>query len=249
MPITGNDVVVSALMKAGVVGKGRPPDSYDSNNALGDLNDMIASWNTERWIQWDILDLGLVADGSTAGYTIGPGGDFDTGTIERPQRLTAGYVKQLVNSGLPVNTPLEIIPSREQYSRLSLPQLVSFPLYLFLDTSFPLGTVHVYPNPNANIYEVHVLIKNAIGEIDLTTDLSVLPRAYIPAFKFNLAKRLRQSYGKGAMRPDTELDRLASSSLNALIEANTQIPELVMPKVLITQSSGYNILSDQFGNG
>lgn len=244
--VTGETVVKAALLKAGVTGKGRQPDAFDSQNALDDLNDMIASWNIQRWINWGLLDKGIVSTGA-ASYTIGPGGDINM--VRAPRNLKAGYVKQLVNSGLPVNTPLEIIPSMEQYSRLSLPSLVSFPLYLFLDTTpWPLCVIKPYPLPNASIYEIHVIVQNPITMIELATDLTILPDFYIPAFKFNLAKRARQAYGRGKT-PDLELNALANDSLDVIIQANTQISELVMPKALITQSSGYNILSDQFGNG
>lgn len=243
-PITGETVVKAALKKAGVTGKGRQPDAFDSNEALDDLNDMIAQWNIQRYIVWGLLDKGIVSTGA-ASYSIGPGGDIDM--TRAPRSLKAGYVKQLVSSpGLNVNTPLDIIPSMEQYSRIALPGLVSFPLKLFLDTTpWPLCLIRPYPLPNANIYEIHVIVQNPINLIDLATDLSVLPDYYIPAFKFNLAKRLRQGYGRG-FKPDLELNNLASDSLDVLIQVNTQIAELVIPKVLISQTSGYNILSDQF---
>jgi hypothetical protein len=90
--------------------------------------------------------------------------------------------------------------------------------------------------------------KNAIPVYTMATIASVLsiPPQYIAAIKFNLAKRYRQAYGKG-LRPDPELNALARSSLDIVKQSNLQIPELIMPKVLIIQSSGYNILSDQFG--
>lgn len=248
MAVTGETVVTAALMKSGVTGKGRAPDTFDSQNALGDLNDMIALWNIQRWINWGLLDKGVVSDGG-AQYTVGPDPGSDIVISRAPRNLKAGYVKQLVNSGLPVNTPLEIIPSMEQYSRLSLPGLVSFPLYLFLDTTpWPQCVIKPYPLPNANIYEIHVIIQNPITLVELDTDLSVLPDYYIPAFKFNLARVLRQGYGRGRT-PDTELNMLAANTLDVIVQANLQISELVMPKALITQSSGYNILSDQFGGG
>ncbi len=241
--ITGETVVKAALMKAGVTGKGRQPDAFDSNNALDDLNDMIAQWNIQRYIVWGLLDKGIVSTGA-ASYSIGPGGDIPM--TRAPRSLKAGYVRQINTSGLPVNTPLDIIPSMEQYSRISLPTLVSFPLKLFLDTTpWPLCLIRPYPLPNANIYEIHVIVQNPIVQIELATDLSVLPDYYIPAFKFNLAQILRQGYGRGG-KPDIRLDQLASNSLEVLIQVNTQIAELVMPKVLISQTSGYNILSDQF---
>lgn len=242
---TGLTVVTDALKKAGVTGKGRQPDAYDSQGALDDLNDMIASWNVQRWIIWEVIDLGYTSQGVNP-ITIGPGGNINIS--ERPVNLKAGYVKLLPQSGsgLPVNQPLEIIPSREQYSRLALPGLVSFPLYLFLDTSYPLGKILVYPIANANLYEIHVIVQNPITYVDFNTDLSILPKYYIPAFKFNLAKIVRQGYGK---KEDAALNKLAADYLDVVVNANLQIPELIMPKILITQSSGYNILNDQFGNG
>lgn len=245
MPETGLTLVTSALQKAGVTAKGRPPDAYDLNSALTDLNDLIAAWNTERWIIWDLLDKGFVSAGTNP-ITIGPGANIDL--LRRPDALRAGYVRQINTSGQPVNTPLRIIPSREEYSRLSLPTLVSFPLYLFLDSSFPIGNIESYPIATANIYEIHVIVPNHISAVEAATDLTVLPPHYIPAFKFNLARMLRQGYGKGS-KPDVELNRLANYFRDAVIQSNLQVSELVMPRTLITQSSGYNIFSDQYGNG
>jgi hypothetical protein len=246
MPTTGADIVNQALKKAGILGVGRVPSAEDNNDALADLNDMLAEWNTQRWLVWDLLDLAVVSNGGSTPYTVGPGGLFNVS--RRPDRLESAYLRQLVGAGLNVDTPLEIIPSYEEYSRISLKTLTSFPLYCFLDSSWPLGKLYIYPWPQANIYETHIQLKNVIPVITLVTDMSTVPDHYIAAMKFNLAKRLRQAYGKG-LAPDPELNGLARSSLDVVKQSNLQIPELVMPRTLIIQSSGYNILSDQFGNG
>jgi len=156
----------------------------------------------------------------------------------------------LIVNGLNVDTPIEIIPSREEYNRLSLKGLTSFALYAYYDNAWPTGSLFIWPIPNATIYEIFISYKNAIPVFTAATIGTVLnvPAQYIAAMKFSLAKRYRQAYGKG-LRPDPELNALARSSLDIVKQSNIQIPELVMPKVLIIQSSGYNILSDQFGNG
>lgn len=244
MPETGLTLIAAALIKAGVTAKGRPPDAFDQQSALSDLNDLIAAWNTERWIIWDLLDVGFISTGA-ATYTIGPGGNFNV--PRRPDALRAGYVKQLnTTSGQRVNTPLKIIPSREEFSRLSLPGLTSFPQALFLDSSYPLGLVHPYPLPNANIYELHLIVPNHIIAVEAATDLTVLPPHYIPAFKFNLARILRQGYGRGS-KPDIELNRLANYYRDAVIQSNIQVSELIMPRAVMSgQGPGYNIYSDRF---
>ena len=76
-----------------------------------------------------------------------------------------------------------------------------------------------------------------------------LPRRDQGTTVFNPLIKIADSlYGKG-LQPDIELNNSARNSLDVVKNSNLQIPELVMPRSLITMSSGYNILSDQFGNG
>lgn len=240
---TGQDVVSAALKKAGILGVGRNASAQDTNDALSDLNDMIAEWNTQRWMVWDLLVDGFVSDGRTTPYTIGPGGNYNVS--RRPDRLESGFLRQLVATGLNVDTPIDIIPAGEEYDLLSLKQLTSFTLYAYLDSEWPMGNIFLYPWPNASQYEIFFRLKDVIPIVTANTDLSVIPDQYISALKFNLARRLRQAYGKG-LQPDIELNNLARNSLDVVKCSNLQIPELRMPKVLTMASSSYNILSDQW---
>lgn len=242
---TAADIVLSGLKKSGIVGLGQTPDGTDTIDALADLNDMLAQWTTQRWMVWSELDLSFVSTGANS-YTVGPGGNYDVSP--RPDRIEAAYLRQLINPpGLNVDTPLKVIPSREEYSTLSLKTLVSFPLYVFLDTAYPLANLFIYPEPNASIYEVHLILKNVLPVLLINSTIN-MPGQYIAAMKFNLAKRLRQAYGKG-LKPDPELNALARSSLDIVKNSNLQVPELQMPRALIGIGSGYNIYSDAFGSG
>lgn len=244
---TGADIVTQALKKAGVTGIGRAPSADDSQDALADLNDMLAEWNTQRWMIWHLLELSVVSDGRTLPYTVGPGGNFNVS--RRPDRIEKAYLRQLVSTGLDVDTTIEILPSYEEYAEISLKKLQSFSLYGFLDSSWPLANLYIYPWPQAARYSFHILLKDVLPIIDLVTDLSTIPDHYVSAMKFNLARRLRQAYGKGST-PDPELNNAARNSLDVVKQSNIQIPELKMPKALIRMSSSYNIISDQFsGNG
>lgn len=243
---TGADIVTQALKKAGILGIGRNPTADDTQDALADLNDMLAEWNTQRLMIWHLLDLAVVSSGQQTPYTIGPTGDFNV--ARRPDRLEKGFLRQFVSTGLDVDTRLTVLPSWEEYAEVSLKKLQSFSLYAFLDSSWPLGNIYIYPWPNATRYAVHLLLKDVLPILDLVTDLGTIPDHYVSCMKFNLARRLRQAYGKG-LQPDPELNNAARNSLDVVKQSNIQIPELVMPRSLITMSSGYNILSDQFGNG
>lgn len=240
---TGQDVVTAALKKAGILGVGRNASAQDTTDALSDLNDMIAEWNTQRWMVWDLLVDGFVSDGRTTPYTIGPGGNYNVS--RRPDRLESGFLRQLVPTGLNVDTPIEIIPAGEEYDRLSLKQLTSFTLYAFLDSVWPVGNIFLYPWPNASQYQIFFRLKDVIPIVTANTDLTAIPDQYMAAMKFNLARRLRQAYGKG-LQPDIELNNLARNSLDVVKQSNLQIPELICPKVLTMTSSSYNILSDQW---
>lgn len=245
MPTYGLDIVDQALKKSGILGIGRQASAEDINDGLADLNDMIAEWNTQRWMIWGLLSLGFVSDGRTTPYSVGPGGDYSVD--RRPDRLESAFLRQLVSppQGLNTDTPVKILPSLEEYSRLSTKALQSFTLYAFLDSSWPMGQLYLYPWPSASIYSIFLQMKGVIPIIEETTDLSVVPTQYVSAMKFNLARRLRQGYGKG-MTPDLELNKLARNSLNVVKQSNLQIPELVMPRVLTIMSTSYNILSDQW---
>jgi hypothetical protein len=246
MATLGSDVVTQALKKAGILGIGRVASPEDSQDALADLNDMLAEWNTQRWMIWHLLDLGFTSTGQTTPYTVGPAGNFNV--ARRPDRIESAYLRQFVSTGLNVDTQIQILPSYEEYSQITLKSLTSFPLYGFLDSSWPLGNFYIYPWPNAARYGVHIQLKDVLPIIALPTDLSTIPDHYVSAMKFNLARRLRQAYGKG-LTPDTELNNAARNSLDVVKQSNIQIPELQMPRSLITMSSGYNIFSDSFGNG
>jgi len=247
MATTGNDVVTQALKKAGILGIGRTASADDSQDALSDLNDMLAEWMTQRWMIWDLLSIGVTSTGQTTPYTVGPTGDFSVD--RRPDRLESAFIRQLVSppQGLNVDTPVSIIPSMEEYSRISTKSLQSFTLYAFLDSSWPLGNLYLYPWPNASRYSIYIQLKNVLPVVELATDLSEVPDHYISAMKFNLARRLRQAYGKG-MAPDPELNNLARNSLDVVKNSNTQIPELVMPRTLVYNTGAYNVFSDQFGS-
>lgn len=242
---TGRDVIYDALRRAGITGRGITPTNTDTTDALADLNDMLGQWRTQRFMQWSLLSTGFTADGrSTGGYTVGPTGEY--AMTPRPNRIESAFVRQLSNSGnLLVDTPLRVISAREEYDRISLKALVSFPMAVFLDTTLPQALLKPYPWPNAGQYAVYITTKNTMPVVTLATDMSAFPDGYVPAMKFNLARRLRQSYGKG-MKPDSELIRLANDALDVVMQANIQLPEMQMPVALLTRNgSGYNIISDQ----
>lgn len=241
---TGNDIVTAAFKKAGILGLGQTLAADDVNDGLSDLNDMLAQWRRQRWMVYHLLDLSFTADGRTTPYTIGPTGNFVISP--RPARIESGFIRQIVSGSLNVDFPnLRILPSWEDYSRVAVKALVSLPWAVFLDTAYPTGNVYFYPWPQSGIYESHLQVMDTLASITLAASYT-LPAEYDAAMKFNLARRLRQAYGKGKS-PDVELNAMADAALNVIINANVQVPLMRMPRALKRRGNAYNIYTDNLG--
>lgn len=243
-PETGLSVVTDAFLMAGITGQGQVPNAMDINLAFRRLNGMVSLWNTKRWMIFHLIDLGKTSDGRTAPYTVGPGGDYNI--ARRPDRIEFAFVRQLAqNQGLPVDTPLKVWEAKEQYDLNVLKlNFVSYPSGVFLDTTWPLGNLYVYPWPNATQYQIFIVMKDVLPVFTPQTLMSTLPDQYLECMKTNLARLLRQNYGRGRT-PDVELNAQAKDALNTVKNSNIQVPELRMPAGLPGAGNKiYNIYSD-----
>lgn len=201
---------------------------------------MIAQWARKRWLMWHLLDVPLISTGAMS-YTVGIGGDFNT---PRPDRLEAAFFRQIVPSQPnQIDYPLELIESRESYNNIALKSLKTFPDSIFYDAAYPIGVIYPWPVPQANIYEIHLTLKDTLAQFSTLTQTIVMPPEFIAAMKFNLAIRLRQSY---QLSPDVALIALAKDSLAVIRGANAQIPNLVMPSDLMRGGKIYNVFSDGY---
>jgi hypothetical protein len=186
--MTPIEAINQALKKAGVIGIGETAAAEDYNDAFWELQHMLAQWQQDRWLVYGLQDVSLVSTGEISN-TIGIGGEFN---VLRPDTIDAAYFVNLAQDGnLPVSYPLEILRSHEDYSRITLKTLNSWPMYLFYDTStYPLGTIYVNPVPATDLYEIHLIVKTPLPTpANQTTEMSVPPE-YNQAIIYNLAALL-----------------------------------------------------------
>lgn len=238
---TPGDIVRLALKDSGVLGVGQTALAEDTNDAFDTMNMILTQWQRKRWLVYHLVDHSIVSTGATS-YTIGPGGDIDT---YRPSTIEAAFFRQILNpQPNQVDYPLSLLLSYEDYSRITLKQLVTLPQWLFYDSSYPLGTLYPWPVIQSAIYELHVITRQELTEFtSLSQDID-LPPEYVAALRYNLAARLRPMY---QLPPDPSLTALAEDSLNTLRQANVQIPRLRMPLAVQTPGLPYNIYSDSWG--
>lgn len=234
---TARDIITAALKDAGVIGVGQAVSAEDASDALLRLNGMMAQWARRRWLVYHLVDVSFQATGALS-YSIGSGGDI---AFTRPNRIEAAFFRQ--TAGVPgnqVDYPLDIMNSREDYNRIALKAMQSFPQYLFYDSGYPLGNVFIWPVPT-NLYEIHLSIKIPLQTFANLSDVIDLPPEYEEAIRLNLGVRLRPSHQLPA---DPQLTALAKVALNTLKNSNAQIPTLQMPTDLV-RGMVYNVFSDQ----
>jgi len=237
---TPQDIVTLALKACGVLGVGQSALAEDNTDAFNTLCAMIGQWNAKRWLIYNLIDTAFTSTGAQS-YTVGPGGNFN---IPRATRLEAAFFRQFVAgaSSQPVDYPLEILQSREDYNNIALKSLQSWPEAIFMDTGYPLGTVYPVPIPQASIYELHLTFKNTLGTFTSLTQSINMPDEYIEALWTNLACRLPAIYPGATVSPITVA--LAKASLDTIRVANAQIPALWLPN-LSNNKTKYNIFSDR----
>lgn len=234
---TPGGLIALALKLAGVIGEGQTASAEDTNDALALLQMMLSGWQQKRWLVYHLVDVPFVSTGAQS-YTVGAGGNFNT---LRPDMINAAYFRQLFNAGeQPVDYPFTIIPSREDYNRIALKELGTYPQYMFYDASYPLGTLYCYPVPESGQFEIHLTIKENLGALTSLTQTINLPPEYQEAVLYNLAARLRPMY---QLPPDPSVVALAVSSLENIRVANAQIPLLEIPDLPGNGGSWFNPFS------
>lgn len=245
-PTTPYAILRLAFKDAGILGQGQEVSNEDIQDGLLRMNFMIAQWQMKRYLVYHLVDKSVVSTGAlnyTVGPTVAAPPQPDIIMAYRPDRIEYAYIRQLVNDGnnFPVDYPLEILQSREDYARVQVKNLGTFPMFAFYDPALPNGLLYPWPLPEANLYEVHVLFKEALpGFPDLTTAI-LLPDAYMAALHFNMAVRLGAAY---KIPVTDDMKGMARESLSIIRGANAAIPALVMPSGL-NRGGIYNVLSDQ----
>ena len=168
---------------------------------------------------------------------------MDTTSYQRPDKIEYAFFRQLV-PGIPNQTdyPLEILTSWEDYNRIGLKRLGTFPTTAFYSNDFPLGHFYPWPIPQATIYALFITVKEQLtGALDFNDDLT-LPEEYFNAIHWNLTVILRSAYD---LPPKPADIAFAKDSLNVLRGSNAQIARLQMPGELLRPGI-YNPYSDNY---
>ena len=231
------DIITLALKTANVVGVGQKPEAEDVNDSLRLLNMLLAQLQRRRYFVYGLTTSSFQGNSSPS-YTVGPGGNFD---MPRPAKIESAFFRQNNTTSYPVDYPLEILRSQEDYNRIGLKTLNAFPRYAFYDQAYPLGNLFVWPVPN-NTYTIFISTITQIQSFATPADTIVMPPEYFAALMWNLVLELYPFYG---LPVNPVVVGKAEASLRIIEEANVQIPQLVMPPALKNnRGATYNIYGD-----
>ena len=231
---TALDLITLALKDIGALGIGQSISPDDTADALATLNMMLGQWQGERLSVYHLVDTAFPSTGAQS-YSVGYGGDIN---VQRPIAINAAYGRLNAGSSTPIDYPITVLDSREDYSRIALKSLQSFPGWAYYDAAYPLGNLIFYPVPN-NAFELHVVTMEALPQFDVPAQTISLPPEYIAAIRYNLALYLAPSY---QLDPQRALVALASNAKRVVKRMNTQIQAMQMPRGLGSRQR-FNIFS------
>ena len=216
---TAGDLIAFALRCASVNGVGQSPTAADASDGLIVLNSLLAEWQVNRWLIYDLIDMAATATGA-ASYQVGAGltYDFAWPTGQRPDRIDAAFAR-LISSG--ADTPLYPFMAREGFNRVAAKATTGLPESFFYDAGATVGTVYFYPVPTT-LYSLHLQAKASLGQYSGLTSALALPQQYITALIWNLAAALRPLYG---LPDDPSTSQRASMALQSIGGSGAQMAQ------------------------
>lgn len=215
------DIITDALQDANIISADEVPNASDGQKAFRILNRMLASDTNENMMIFNnVFEVFTLT--SQQSYTIGSGGDFDT---TRPINVTAVYVRDTNGNDIPV----EMVDYEQYASIISKPVTSSIPLVAWYNSSFPLGTITLWPVPANTSWRLVVWSWKAFTSFTSVTDTVSLPPGYEDYMIYNLAVRCSVSWGRPV---SAELAALARDAKAVIKRANEDVPLLGLPAAI-----------------
>jgi hypothetical protein len=232
------DAISYAMRVSGVLGVGQTALPQDTTDAQTALKLMLQQWRQKRWLvfrlDWTLVPV-TIGKGT---YTVGPSAgtpDVVTPGNSRPANIQSCYLRQEVGGApntFPIDFPMRIIGSRQEYDRISLKMLQSWPAAIYYDPTIPNGTLYLWPVAIQHNFSLYIAWQEDLGALisNQTTEIeSFLPAETEEAIIYNLALRLMVNY---KMPPDQGLAAAARASLNTMRQTNFALQPLGMPQSL-----------------
>lgn len=234
-----SDMISYSMRIAGILGVGQVALAQDTADAMTALQLMLKAWRQKRWLvfrlDWNTYPLLIGKQSYQVGPTMTPP-DFAAGGTYRPANIQSCFLRQNVGSGpnsYPIDFPMRILSSRQEYDRISLKSLQSWPASIYYDPIVPNATLYIWPIPVQTLFSLYIAWQEDIdfaADQGAATELETyLPAETEEAIAYNLAMRLIVNY---KLPPDQSVAAQARATLNTLRMTNFALQPLRMPQSL-----------------
>ena len=185
---TALDIINSSLRLLQVASPDVVLTAAEANDALDALNLMLDGWSNESMMLHHIVQESFALTPGQAAYTIGQGGQLST---DRPISIESATIS--ISGADYAVQPMAF----DDWAVIRLKSLQAYPNYMYLDATYPLGTLNFYPVPIAASTLTLYSRKPFTQFSSLTASFS-LPPGYARAMKYQLAIELAPEYQTSA---------------------------------------------------
>lgn len=231
--MTGSDLVSASLRLIGALAPGEPLGSQEATDGLAVLNRMLGSWSNEKLLVNALVREELTLTANDQSYTMGSSGNLNTTRAIQIERAT---IEVQANSPM-TESPLRIIRTASEWAAIvSKESTAEVPTHLFIEGTFPLETLNLYPMPTvAN--KLVLYSRKALTEIATISTSVSLPVGYDRALVFNLALDLAPEYGRTSAQEVV----MAAMESKAAIKRTNEKPSLLTVDSALRSSGEFNI--------
>lgn len=186
--MTIQEIINGAFKELGILAVGETLSADMSQDGRRKLNLMLGSWSIRNISILATIQEEFPVNSSSASYTIGPSGVFNTSRPLRVLNASIEDANQLFN-------PLELI-GEDQYTSYGDRAIVGgLPSRLWYKASIPLGLLTLYYIPD-QAYTLHISSQKPFASITtLDAEFTLADDVFLEAMIYNLAMRLAPGYG------------------------------------------------------
>lgn len=217
--MTAQQLIEASLRVIGVLASGETASSLENADALQSLNDLLASWSTERTYVFTILKEQFPLSAASS-FTIGFGATFNTA---RPQHISSANV---IIDGL--TYPLRIINSQEYADALEKDLSGKAPLVIYNNYEHPISTLYLWPSPSVvDPTTLELWTWKALTSVAALAATLDFPPGYQRALRYALAMELAPEYG---VVPSDHVAKIAANAQTLIqgLNAKNSIPSAVL---------------------
>jgi hypothetical protein len=205
---TASDIISRGLRQLRILDIDSSADATQLANGLIVLNGLVDEWNSESQTLYQEQEETFTLTGATS-YTIGSAGTFNT---VRPEKIISAFYR-LGGIDYP---PLTLTP-KINWDVIQQKTTPGYPEALWYDEAYPLGVIHLWPNPTSGTLVLSTL--KQLTEFAATSTTVSLPPGYRDALTYNFA--VRYSPEGGILTDD--IRRLAVKTLAAVKRNNRKL--------------------------